>query len=195
MNREVWKTMPFKSDSMFGQITITNNTLTVSGTVHKLGHSNKVLYWAADSQLLNYSSEGDNLPFYNEEQAFCRKENIGEASIENNTFSFKITMPNSYYKQLGSVYIPPIVQMALNKDKDTLFNVKLSDGFPYRFLSHPAVKSYASNVDKLYCPSSPYFYNNILDLPSRSQNTILCSSQYPDKNTMPKNFWGDKPSL
>ena len=195
MNREVWKTMPFESDTMYGTVTINNNKLQISGTVNDLGNSSKVLYWAADSQSLNYSSEGDNLPFYNEEQAFYRKENVGEASVRNNSFSFTIIMPNSYYKQLGSVYIPPMVQLALNKNKDTLFNIKLSDGVPYRYLSHPAVKSDASDVDKLYCPSSPYFYNNILDLPVRSQNSILCSSQYPSKNTMPKNFWGDKPSL
>ena len=195
MNREVWKTLPFKSKEMYGTVSIVNDKIQVTGTVTNSGDSNKVLYWAADSQLVNYSSEGDNLPFHNEEQAFYRKENIGEALISNRRFSFTISMPNSYYKQLGSVYIPPIVQLALNRAKDTLFNIKLSDGIPYRYLSHPAVKSYASQVDKLYCPSSPYFYNNVLNLPSRSQNTILCSSQYPDKNIMPKNFWGDKPSL
>ena len=195
MNREIWEILPFKSKYMYGNVYHKGCFLHIIGNVSLMCKSNSVNFWAADSQLENSSASGDNLPFINEDQAFYRKENIGNAIIVDNMFNFTIKTPNSYYKHLGSVYIPPILQLALNDNPESLFNIKLSDGIPYRYLSHPANKSYASDTDKLYCPSGPYFYNNISNLPIRSQYDILCSSQYPDKNIMPPNFWGDKPSL
>ena len=195
MNREIWTKLPFKSKYMNGEVKINNCVLNITGTITDLLSSKKVFYWAADSQLSNYSSEGNNLPFHNEEQAFYKKDNIGKADIINRKFEFSIKMPNSYYKQLGSIYIPPVLQISIEDNIDSLINIQLSDGVPFRYLSHPSIKSYASNVNKLYCPSSPYFYNNVLNLPVRSQYNILCSSKYPDKNHIPSNFWGNKPSL
>ena len=51
--------------------------------------------------------------FNNLEQAFDNSPNVGITEVKKGKFEFKISMPNSYYAGLGSLYIAPNVNSKL----------------------------------------------------------------------------------
>ena len=62
----------------------------------------------------------------------------------------------------------------------------MGNGIPFRMLTYQQTPVTVSR-------DSPNFYNGGFNLPVRTQEQILRDSAYPDKNTMPKNFWGLRP--
>lgn len=167
-----------------------NNKLEITGITKNINFS-KIYYLAADPLERRHSYSGSALPFHNNKQAFSKKKNIGEKNIIDNKFKFSIVMPNSYYVNLGNQLIKPTLYLRF--DNSEYETIVLQDQTPYRYLHHPSNKLY-NTVEKVYEPSGPLFYNNIFNLPYRTQEQILRDSAYP-KNNNPKNFWGLKPSV
>ena len=62
-------------------------------------------YYAANSPTYNGSFTGSGLPYPNESVAFEKSENVGQVDIYEGKFLFKIRFPNSYYKNLGTVFV------------------------------------------------------------------------------------------
>ena len=144
---------------------------------------NKVYYSAASSPDFRTSLTGSSLPFFNEEQAFDNSKNVGFVVLDDNNKSIiKINYPNGYYINLGNTYVKPHVKLWFSKDSQKHESiVKLSDGIPYRSLTHPYKRKDAT------------FYGTLWELPVRSQEQILRDSGFPKTDTHYEQFWGLKP--
>lgn len=167
-----------------------NNSFLISGNVS--GHSNSeifIKYSASNPPTYNSNFSGSGLPFPNETVAFENTPNMGVVQVVNGQFSFSLRYPNSYYINLGSVYVPPQVRLMLvnkdNKQMESIKTVNLGEGIPFRTLTWPNQRDW--NKGSL-------FYKND-DLPVRTQYQILLDSAYPSTNKIPGNFWGLKPSM
>lgn len=146
-----------------------------------------VRFWASSPPTYNCSFSGSGVPYPSREIAFQDSKNIGKVPVQNNQFSFYIQYPNSYYDNLGTVYVPPtvIVQVFENdKEIGPKENIILGEGIPYRSLTFNKKR----NLN-----DGPMFYNN-QHLKIRSQYQILLDSSYPDTNKEESNFWGSKPA-
>ena len=194
MNRENWDKIYFDKKKFKGIIINQKNHLEIRGEIKDpLEDIKKINYWAADPTDLRYSYSGSGMPFHNQEQAYSNKKNVGTVNVDNLKFNFKIGLPNSYYTKLNTNLIKPILHIsACDNEYET---IKLGNEIPYRYLNHPANVDYFTNFHKMYKPSGELFYTNIDNLPYRTQEQILRDSAYPSQNSMPKNFWGLKPSL
>jgi hypothetical protein len=162
------------------------NSLLVSGKLNRPNFTEKLYIKYNASNPPTYSSDfsGSGMPFPNEEIAFENSPNKGVVEVINGDFNFTLKYPNSYYINLGNVYVPPQVKLILvNKDNKVLSDIhtiNLGEGIPFRTLTWPVQRNWNKGA---------LFYNNT-DLPVRSQYQILLDSAYPSTNTMPKNFWG-----
>ena len=149
----------------------------------------KVKYWAANPPTYSSNFSGSGLPFPNEEIAFEKSENLGTSNISGGNFSLSLRYPNSYYKNMGSVYVHPEVQVqvfdsATNKSVSEVQHINLGEGIPFRTLTYPYQRDWNEGPMFYKVPNIPFI---------RSQEQILKDSAYPSTNTMPKNFWGKKP--
>ena len=167
-----------------------NNCCVISGTVSGLDYGKSFLkYSACNPPTFNSNFSGSGLPFPTEDIAYEGSPNRGVAQIVNGKFSFTINFPNSYYVNMGSVYIEPHVKLiVVDENNEPLTDVeiiRLANGIPFRTLTLPSLRNWNKG---------PLFYEN-KDLPVRTQYQILVDSAYPDKNVMPSNFWGKKPPV
>jgi hypothetical protein len=162
------------------------NAYVVTGKLKFPNFTRKIFikYNASSPPDYNSNFSGSGLPFPNEEVAFENTPNKGITEVKNGDFSFVIRYPNSYYTNMGTIYVPPQVRLMLvNKDNTELsdiLTVNLGEGIPFRTLTWPVQRNWNNG---------PLFYNN-QNLPVRSQYQILLDSAYPSTNIMPKNFWG-----
>lgn len=154
--------------------------------------SNRVLfvrYWGANKPTFTKSFSGSALPFPNEKIAFDNSKNSGVVQVVNTRFSFNITIPNSYYKNMGTELVPPEINMIIiNTNNEPLtkkYTINLSENIPYRTLTWN---------DKRKWIDGPLFYQNS-NLPIRTQYQILVDGKYPSNNIEHKNYWGGKPAL
>jgi hypothetical protein len=150
------------------QISIDNNTIT---------------YIAANPPTFMTSFSGSGLPYPNENQAYDNTPNRGQLVLDNNNEGIlMLYSPNSYYTDLGNTLVKPhiLLEYEIQSNKKTI-TVKVSDGIPYRSLTHP------------YNRESSIFYGTSWNLPVRSQESILLSSSFPDKDVHYDNFWGLRP--
>lgn len=168
-----------------------DNTYVIYGNLDAPFYTKKIYvkYSACNPPTYNTSFAGSGLPFPNEDVAFDNTPNRGVVEITNGYFSFSIKYPNSYYINMGTVYVAPHVKILLvNQNNEILGEVKtvnLGEGIPYRTLTWPNQRDWSDG---------PLFYKtNIDDLPVRTQYQILLDSAYPSTNNMPSNFWGTKP--
>ncbi len=168
---------------------VNNDSYIVSGDVTTNPYSEQlfVKYSAANPPTYNANFSGSGLPYPNEEIAFENTPNRGAVEVINNKFTISIRYPNSYYINMGSVYIEPHIRLILcdkhNKEIGEVVYVNLGEGIPFRTLTWPAQRNWNKG---------PEFYVN-KDLPVRTQFQILVDSAYPSTNIMPKNFWGTTP--
>ena len=130
------------------------------------------------------SLSGSALPFANPQQAFGPSANRGRVRVADGALHVEIpltALPNAYYTNLGTTYIPPIIHVAYKVNGVMRRKiVHLGSGVPFRTLAHPSART------------SAMFYNN-MDLPVRTQEDIIKSSAFPD--TEPSNFWGMRPPV
>jgi hypothetical protein len=161
----------------------------VKGSFRNIGsfiNSQFIKFVAPNPPTFNQSFSGSGLPYPNKETAFDETPNKGVVPIQGGQFKFKLHYPNSYYDNLGKVYVPPCFYYNLtdgNGNDSKIEIVKLGDGIPYRTLTWPQQRNWYSG---------PEFYTN-KDMPVRSQEQILRDSAYPVKNMEYKNFWGTRP--
>ena len=167
----------------------TEDSYVVSGVVstNPLGKKLYVKYIAPNPPTYNSSFSGSGLPYENEEMAFDNTPNSGVVEVINGIFSFSLRYPNSYYTNMGTVYIHPHVKIQLVNDENKNIGqekiISLGEGIPFRSLTWTSMRDWNTG---------PLFYENN-DLPVRTQYQILLDSAYPSVNKMPKNFWGIMP--
>ena len=168
-----------------------NNSFVVTGSIDAI-HPDKsiyVKYSAANPPTYNSNFSGSGLPYPNEDIAYENTPNRGVAKVVNGQFSFSLKYPNSYYVNLGTNYVQPHAKLLIvNQDNKPLSEIQVvnfGEGIPFRTLTWPKIRDWNKG---------PMFYNNP-DLPVRTQYQILLDSAYPITNTMPKNFWGTRPSV
>lgn len=133
------------------------------------------------------SFAGSGLPFPNPETAYSQHNiNQGSVSIQNNSASFVLKRPNSYYINAGTTLVPPHIYIKFGDENlDDVFDDILMIPYiiPYRSLTHHHTRT---SVD---------FYDQ-QPLPERSQQQILKDCSYPSKlfslNEL-DNFWNQRP--
>lgn len=186
---ENWRKIYFDKYSCQG-IVMDNGRgdIVVKGKTKNNNLNAKVLYWAATPPDYIVSYSGAGLPFANPEMAHQNTPNQGMTQANNGEFQFNIKYPNSYYTGLGTVYIPPHVNLKICQDNqcDEIVSIQLGDGIPFRLLTYPPVPATAPRC-------SPMFYMGRDRLPVRTQEQILRDSGFPQVNRMPPNFWGLRP--
>jgi len=176
--------MEFEKDMMKGKLFVSKDKryCLIQGYIKERVKNRQVTYIAASPVHYNGSFSGSGLPFPNQYIAFENTPNSDIIKLNNeNYFEILIKMPNSYYSQLGSVLIPSRIHFEYNND---FVNKKLYIdlySIPYRTLTYDS-----RNKDVM-------FYNNIWNLPVRTQEQILRDSGYTFETT--KDFWNLKPSL
>ena len=147
-----------------------------------------VKYSASSPPTYNSNFSGSGLPYPNIEVAFENTPNKGVVEVSSSKFAIHIKYPNSYYENMGSLYIPPQIKLVVvNKDNKELSIVEvinLGEGIPFRTLTWPTQRDWNKG---------PMFYVN-KDMPViRTQHQILLDSAYPSVNKVPSNFWGSMP--
>ena len=146
-----------------------------------------VVYWAANPPTYSTSFSGSGLPYPNPEIAYNRTSNAGAVRAVNGRFQFRLKQPSAYYVGLGTLYVPPHVNVKICEEgqEDIYQTIELGEGVPFRTLTYPAPPSEQPRI-------SPMFYKTPEQV-VRTQEQILRDSGYPSSNTMPTNFWGLKP--
>ena len=160
-----------------------NGSLNLLSNVEKL----YIKYWASNAPTYSQSFSGSGLPYPNEDVAFQNSPNVGVVPVVNGKFSFSLSYPNSYYENMGTVYVPPQVKVKVcnntNIAVSKIQQINLGEGIPFRTLSWSPKRDWNKG---------PMFYCNN-NLPVRTQYQILVDSAYPTVNNVPKNFWGSMP--
>ena len=177
----------FENEACQGTITeMGQGDLVIHGTVNNI-KDGKLYFWAAAPPTHGTSFSGSGMPYPNPVVAFDNTPNRGVVELSNGSFEFNIHYPNAYYVGLGSLYVPPHINLKLcrNGEQDKYFSITIDDGIPFRTLTYPAPPSNKPRI-------SPMFYHEC-DKGARSQEAILRASAYPSENKMPENFWGDRP--
>jgi hypothetical protein len=162
--------------------------LVVQGQLKNPVQQSKVYFWAAAPPTYGTSFSGSGMPYSDPLVAYDRTPNKGFVDISGNgQFNFSIKYPNAYYIGLGSLYISPHINFKVCSPgiADSYFSVQIDDGIPFRMLTYPAPPTKKPRI-------SPMFYSEP-EKGARSQESILRSSAYPLTNSMPDNFWGDRP--
>lgn len=160
--------------------------LLVSGSINEFVDNGRIHYLAAAPADHRYSFHGSGLPFANPTQAFQHTPNKGVIELQQNHFEIKLRYPNSYYVALGTVLVPPTLTIEyFTSGERRVINIEIANSIPFRLLTYPRSTTYARD--------NPFFYKGMETLPVRTQEQILRDAGYPEKNTVPKNFWGLKP--
>jgi hypothetical protein len=161
----------------------------VNGNMKNGNYTGIIYFWAAAPPTNGISFSGSGMPYPSPLVAYDRTPNKGAVQVVNGKFRFSIKYPNAYYIGLGSLYIPPHINMKFCSDgnPDMYFSIQIDDGIPFRMLTYPAPPTKKPR-------NSPMFYCEP-EKGARSQEQILRVSSYPTDNKMPDNFWGDRPSM
>ena len=164
-----------------------NGTLTGNLLIMAKVQNLMLKYWASSPPTYGSDFSGSGMPYPNKTIAFENSPNRGVVNIINGQFKIKLNYPNSYYDNLGTIYVPPQVQFEIyntnHESVSDVLTIILGEGIPYRTQSWPTQRNWNDG---------PLFYKNN-NLPVRTQFQILCDSAYPKTNNMPANFWGLTP--
>jgi hypothetical protein len=165
------------------------NSFIISGILNYVSLGKRFIkYSACNPPTYNSSFSGSGLPYPSEEIAFENTPNRGVVEVIYGKFEFTIKYPNSYYINLGSIYVEPHVKlMIVDQDNNMIGDMKiinLGEGIPYRTLTYPMQRDFNEG---------PLFYKRKEVDIIRGQYQILLDSAYPSKNIVPNNFWGLTP--
>jgi hypothetical protein len=164
-----------------------NGDIEVKGAVQSGASDAKIVYWAAAPANFIQSYTGSGLPFPNPELAYENTPNKGIIRAVSGEFTIKLFMPNSFYIDLGTTYVPPHVNIEIcDGTIKKSFAVQIGEGIPYRTLTYPTLKSVSR--------SDPLFYQKVRKPEFRSQEEILRESAFPEENKYAPDYWGGKPS-
>lgn len=186
-----WKTNTFKlSNCTINSKSSNNGNYILNGELHNdkkevlRGHKMHMKYWAASSPDRRLSNAGSALPFPNEDVAFEGTNNCGIVPILNGRFKMSLLNPNSYYKNMGTILVPPTVEFQMCDEYGNCVGPKqcliLRKSQPYRNLYYDVNRT------------SPNFYKNKFIV--RGQESILRDSGYQNSFGN-SDFWGYKPTL
>ena len=182
------KQLLFNKDACEGAISYRGKgDLVVQGRLKNVSSMSKLFFWAAAPPTYGTSFSGSGMPYSDPLTAYDRTPNKGVIDVQNGNFTINMKYPNAYYIGLGSVYIPPHINFKVSETgkDDTYFSVQIDDGIPFRMLTYPAPPT------KKPRSSAMFYYEP--EKGARTQEAILRASAYPETNTMPDNFWGDRP--
>lgn len=165
-----------------------NNVFTIHGKLNQIPNVKRYIkYSAANPPTYNSNFSGSGLPYPTEEVAFENTPNRGAVEIIDGEFSFSIKYPNSYYINMGTIYVEPHVKLIIvdanNNNIGQSKSINLGQGIPFRTLTWPVQRDWSKG---------PLFYKTNVDI-VRTQYQILLDSAYPSENITPKNFWGMMP--
>ena len=180
-----WRKVYFNKETLEGILmNNSNGDVIVKGKIKSNQPNSTLTFWAPAPADYITSFSGAGLPFSSQEMAFDNTPNKGKVTTVNGQFEFSLKYPNSYYTGLGTVYIPPHVNIKVDggNPNDTI-TIQLGNGIPFRLLTYPPPPGSASRC-------SPLFYMGRDRLPVRTQEQICRDSGYPLTNKMPDNFWG-----
>lgn len=187
-----WNSKEFTTEHCNGNMSLMpNGDIMISGIVNSM-NVNKVLFWASSPPTYGTSFSGSGLPYPDPITAFDRSPNKGSVVVEGGRFSFTVKYPNAYYIGLGTLYVPPHVNIKLcqfglpeTSEQNKKITIQIDEGIPFRTLTYPAPPSEKPRV-------SPMFYCEPWH-GARTQEQILRGAGYPEVNKTPSNFWGIKP--
>lgn len=189
-----WDNKQYTQEHCEGNLTLdaTTGDIIVKGRVKTMG-ADRVMFWASAPPTYSMSFSGSAMPYPNPIVAYDRTPNRGVVQVgPGGAFEFRIKYPNAYYVGLGSLYIPPHVNLKMCKagsdeadPANPTATVVIDQGIPFRLLTYPAPPSKKPRI-------SPVFYCEPCQ-GARSQEAILRASAYPEKNITPDNFWGTRP--
>jgi hypothetical protein len=188
MNNSNWRQTLFNKDVCDGSLTYRGKgDLLVQGNIKNSYLPSKLYFWAAAPPTYGSSFSGSGMPYPSPDVAYDRTPNKGVVDIVNGKFTINMKYPNAYYTGLGTLYIPPHVNFKICApgSQDKYFSIQIDDGIPFRMLTYPAPPTKKPRT-------SPLFYCEP-EKGARSQESILRASAYPETNSMPDNFWGDRP--
>jgi hypothetical protein len=162
----------------------------VRGVVQNGPSDALITYWAANPPTFSTSYAGSALPYANPLMAYENTPNKGSVRAVNGQFQFRVYYPNAYYAGLGTVYVKPHVNIKVNDSRNPsggeTHKIELGEGVPFRTLTYAPPPS-------TYPRKNALFYSGRESLPVRTQEQILRSAAFPEKNIYPNNFWGLKP--
>jgi hypothetical protein len=163
-----------------------NGSVTVRGTVNSNSSNPVIVFWAPNPPDFRSSFSGSGLPFASPSQAYDKTPNHGAVRAVNRQFEFNIKYPNAYYAGLGTLHIPPHVNIKVCDEgaADKHHVIELGEGVPYRSLTYPQNQMKPRLSPMFYCQPG---------LPVRTQEQILRDSAYPSKHEMDQDFWGLRP--
>lgn len=189
-----WTNKQYTQEHCSGDMTLdkVSGDIIVRGNVKTVG-VDRVMFWAAAPPTYSSSFSGSAMPYPNPTVAYDRTPNRGIAKVNpGGAFEFRIKYPNAYYVGLGSLYIPPHVNLKLctaglaeGDVRNPVVTLTIDQGIPFRLLTYPAPPSKKPRINAMfYCEPCQG---------ARSQEAILRASGYPEKNITPDNFWGTRP--
>jgi len=171
----------------YGNFKVTGNINNMNGVKVPSDGNIYVKFWAPSPPTYVQSFSGSGLPYANFNMAYENTPNKGTVPLVNNSYSFDINFPNSYYDHMGKTYVGPEVNICLvdssGNEISPIHKMPLGNGIPFRTLTFPPQRNWANG---------PMFYCND-NLPYRTQEQILRDSAYPSINEVPPNFWGLDP--
>lgn len=158
------------------------------------GGDTKMMFIAAAPYDRRYSTHGSCLPFPNYALAFEGTPNKGVAmrtvrfSDDNDddkddkpAYAVKLCgMPNTFYASGGRSIVPPTVYVRFGERE---YSIKMSCGLRNKVLNYPRRRT----------AMGPSFYDNVDDLPVRSQEEILLDGS-AGTDRAPSEFWGGRPA-
>ena len=162
--------------------------IVISGTLNTIEPNPIISYWAANPPTYLTSFSGSGMPYPNPEIAYNRTSNSGQVVAQDRSFRFRLKYPNAYYVGLGTLYVPPHVNIKIKDGNyERKITVKIDDGIPFRTLTYTSPPSKKPRVNAMF------YYEREKEV--RTQEQILRDSGYPEVNKMPDNFWGKKPPV
>ena len=154
----------------------------VEGHISALPGPMKITWKAAAPNTRGISFSGSGLPHPNVEQAFDVRAMTGSLNSPDGTFRITLDdVPGAYYAGLGSIYIPPHVQLEVVGGGGERWNGQalVQDfGAPFRWISGAPPGFQEKSQDQ----GRAMFYKWNPDSGVRSQETILRSRGYPAMN-------------
>ena len=159
----------------------------VFGRVVSPAASPIVIFWAASPPHRGYSFSGSGLPFPSSEYAYENTPNKGVAHVNPHTgaFSFEIDQPSGFYAALGTMLLPPHVNLQCSSAvaRGDVFTLVIGGAVPFRSIAyHEHNGATADHYQRKH--SAPC---------ATDQHAVLRNCGYPTKAADSNDFWGKCP--
>lgn len=114
-----------------------NNDLEISGIFEEEIDNNTLYYVAASPPDYRASFSGSALPYKSKTQAYENTPNHGSVILKNNTFTFNIMNPNTYYDDFSNTLNPSYVLLNYQfNGQDKILKIILNNTLNNKSLTH-----------------------------------------------------------